>query len=1723
MRADGSKGKRGDIRNDLAIEDLMSNAGRFIVGGAMCAAIITACAHATPSLSYAADGVDEQPDAGASSTDPEAERLIERIECADASSEHAELADGGAYRPQVRVCLSRPIVVDYEKSQAILEPSVGEDGDDETDHVIVRPVVVEGSEDQETPEVSCLEFAVPDGRYESLSFVLCDAEGNTFQSDEFANVVFDGCAPVFHVLMGGERVCDGAMLSKTGEFAIEVLEPNPQRDDEGRPLVDVQVVDVVRGEELEVGSWAYDAVTGTCVARVGEGELEDGTYEVTLRGRDIAGNCSDAETTRFSMDTRAPRVLLEIPMDESSNSLEDSAYFDHALHVRARVLDANVDKGRTLVLGTSVADLLACEGSFDGTDGSFSCEQATCKVDEDGVTSIELAITLRDGSFAVDKIVQAYDLVGHEAVSSLDIGNSGTRELVVDTVAPTVEPIVSSIPATTCDSWEQGGPVVFFDRRTTLTLRFEDEGGVDTAELEGVGPESLLALGMFGDGAGVALEDGPLSNGMRVRVRDRAGNVTWWSLEETGEKKTWEGLLQRENEPVRDMRGNLVGGGHPSLLVEDTEAPQVDLTCVDDGEYVNGKVSIRVDVSDQYWGYLAATMPDAVVVRMTRDGDPWEEVPAEYENARPGDTFHSYDISLPARDTHEDDGRYVLEVKTRDLVGNVSRSIMRSFAIDTTAPTVSVTFDDHKTGNVAYGGSYYAEERVARIVLDERNLALGELEEDDPLVRVVPHAALGRTEADVKVGAWRRDESNGSFVCDVVFPVDGTYELAIEGRDKAGNVLVGSRGTEVDEAGRYASGMFVIDGCAPRVSIAYSSDVVEPSTYGGVAYFGKPVTALVEVTDRNLDVSHTTVVSSDGTVVVPTWTSSDPDEHGEVTHRASVLYFEESTGDGAGSKLPVVVATDLSRNRVEVSGEPFVVDQTAPYIDGVSVSKDPSAEGTDGTTPDPYWFFNERDGIAAAMTITVADEFPLDAVWVVDPDGAYEVRQESAHGSRSFTTTLRLRDYEEEGSLLDTDWERDVLLCVRDLAGNERVWSLDRTGSIVADRVTSDANASIDGLEIFPMALVKDVTAPRVSVAGVRTGSFYNEAQSARILVDEHNLSYLKRFEPAKSVAVVEGEAGNEGLAHLAWTIPVRSLEGSDPRYGYEQPFVADGHYTLQVHLEDIARNESETVSIGPFTIDTTAPIIEVRWDNDDVRNGMYYNAPRTATIVVTEHNFDEALFQVTTTGSVGRWTSMGDEHVCHVEFLTDAPAASPHTLSVRGADKAGNEAGAYEAAPFAIDTHAPTVSVLKRTSDDDRFVLGEEQTELLDESAFSEALMPLVVFEDDASLDARGLEVGITGKRTKRKASDGLWERRESSDENHVVVDWGNIGLSEGTDGPFYKIDADDVYTITARAVDLAGNASEERKVSFSVNRFGSNYYVEPLRAQSTSVSGKDPVMLEAPQIVVHEVNVSGAASEVGSSGDGESHMVTKEYANATTSIERSAPGVRSGYELVASTDADGVNSYEGWTEYVYTIHSGNFGSGSSSDYGDGGQGLYRVDVSMRDKANNHNTTARFWESVPSRTDEMHDKTATIAFMLDEFGPKIQDVDLPGPFVLGDSYQGSFRLVDEIGNGDYLTVMVDDIPVPVYREGSPVPLDASGRATQQGTYCFEIPARPLTVPRKVDIRVSDYTGRPDREKHVQKTGFHLTTLGPEAMLAAALMGLVMVVIAVVYRLYIAA
>ena len=136
-------------------------------------------------------------------------------------------------------------------------------------------------------------------------------------------------------------------------------------------------------------------------------------------------------------------------------------------------------------------------------------------------------------------------------------------------------------------------------------------------------------------------------------------------------------------------------------------------------------------------------------------------------------------------------------------------------------------------------------------------------------------------------------------------------------------------------------------------------------------------------------------------------------------------------------------------------------------------------------------------------------------------------------------------------------------------------------------------------------------------------------------------------------------------------------------------------------------------------------------------------------------------------------------------------------------------------------------------------------------------------------------------------------------------------------------------------------------------------------------------------------------------------------------------------GYQLEELSDDEAPY---GWTEYVYTIHRANFGQGSSSDHGDGGQGLYRVNVVSDDTASNANTTAAYWASDAGRTRARLDR-ATEDFILDQLGPVIDQLDVPTSLAVGTAYEASFHLTDDITLGDDVEVRVDGAPVTV-REG---------------------------------------------------------------------------------------
>ena len=643
------------------------------------------------------------------------------------------------------------------------------------------------------------------------------------------------------------------------------------------------------------------------------------------------------------------------------------------------------------------------------------------------------------------------------------------------------------------------------------------------------------------------------------------------------------------------------------------------------------------------------------------------------------------------------------------------------------------------------------------------------------------------------------------------------------------------------------------------------------------------------------------------------------------------------------------------------------------------------------------------------------------------------------------------------------------MLTATDLAGNRRTWTINRKGEVTEDKKTTGVNnPAINGGKEYPIALVQDTVAPVISLSGVTAGTFYNSAQTLQATVTELNLPYLQRFDPARTIVTITKYEGNAGRAMSTITIPASSFTGGKPTFNFSQVFDSDGHYEVTAQFRDFAENLSNQVSIGEFTIDMTAPTVTVEFDNNDARNDKYYKATRTATITVVEHNFDPSLFTIETEGVIGQWSSNGDTHTLTVFY----GEGGPYTLSVHGADQAGNESNEVTEPEFIVDLTAPEVTIagtaqrLGYVSDLSGLLVNAYHDVLEDQNAYNGVVVPTITATDNEPLAPADLSFGMAGSKhgdeVEVSASDPVGDKEVTV----TLRDIGYVGEGAGDGSNWqefyvddYAVDADDIYTLSAQVSDQAGNEAEAA-LTFSVNRYGSNYDVQVTGVDDDELLEYEQtgMLSSSPTIIVREVSVSGVEYK-------NDHKVEKEFANATTAIKR-LTNKANGYSLAT---IEGEEQLFGWSEYVYTIRSGNFGEGSDSDHNDRGQGVYRVNVMSDDRSSNANTTAEYWRSDERRS-EVTASGATTEFILDELGPAIDDVDIPEHLSMGETYEASFHVTDDITSGDVVEVTVDG---KTLRAG-----EVQGPSSGTGTFTFTIEGRAFNWSRHVNITVRDYAGR---------------------------------------------
>lgn len=287
---------------------------------------------------------------------------------------------------------------------------------------------------------------------------------------------------------------------------------------------------------------------------------------------------------------------------------------------------------------------------------------------------------------------------------------------------------------------------------------------------------------------------------------------------------------------------------------------------------------------------------------------------------------------------------------------------------------------------------------------------------------------------------------------------------------------------------------------------------------------------------------------------------------------------------------------------------------------------------------------------------------------------------------------------------------------------------------------------------------------------------------------------------------------GADCPVNLTWTkTPGKSANGDDNVYTASVTFHDDGVYKVSFDAHDYAGNNASSIAFADgtlagdnFTIDQTAPVLTVTYDNNDVKNGTFFDAKRTATITVKDVNFTADRFILNVTAvkdgqtiqipALSAWSHNGDLHTATIVYDNDGDYA----FSASVTDMAGNKSeatnyGASEAPEaFTIDTTPVEVIV----------------DDLEKNTAYAGSLQPTITF-GDVNFDGYTVSLTMTNMDIKDMDVTDKFIKRE---DGKLRL---NFDGEENNDG---------IYLLTYSFTDKAGHVTEDT-YKFTVNRNGSVY----------------------------------------------------------------------------------------------------------------------------------------------------------------------------------------------------------------------------------------------------------------------------------------------------------
>ena len=906
-------------------------------------------------------------------------------------------------------------------------------------------------------------------------------------------------------------------------------------------------------------------------------------------------------------------------------------------------------------------------------------------------------------------------------------------------------------------------------------------------------------------------------------------------------------------------------------------------------------------------------------------------------------TLNKAELSL------SEDGRYVVNLHTTDFSGRKA-SASNILVVDKTPPKIRLTLSNDGLANE----KYFREARRGKIEIEDAHLDFSSLQVDFSVKDKAGNpVSTARNHAEYLKNSANWTQEGNKYTCLLEFTEDGMYHLGLKVKDLAGN-----ENAPIEVGETKAAFDFVVDRKAPTGALKIGdwdrskdgtlwTKLLDRISFG--RFSNKKQVVRLQAEDNLSGVGLVEVLRTREKMSLADLQASSAFKN--VTSEVKDGYWSKEISPNE-TFITYVHLKDMAGNQYYLSSDGVILDQQNPEIH-ITLPKEEEKNG-----------LYKKDVVVG---ISVTEPSPgnsyaglKDVTYTVYRDGIETQAGSLYHFSKEEPQLNDLKKSYDDAHALTIlakdNNSNDVLLKIKavDNAGNQTV---------------KEERLSID------------ITKPRVTLSfdnnRVENEFYFKENRTALITVEERNFSQdafkILITDPAEGKGAKLLEVERDAFQKV-------SGSGDSTRWESRLYFNKDGDYQLSITGEDLAGNAMEelvyaegTQAALDFTVDKTAPVLSVSYDNNTANHEFYYKEGRRAEISIEEKNFRSDLVDYSVLKDGGREghgsalsSFSGGEgrgvselhHQASISYEEDGD----YQFNIRVKDLAGNEALAYPEDHFVIDRTAPSLTISDILNESAN--KGEVSPKIsygdryLDQDALSLKLIGEVHGEHELSHQQGG---SISIARTDalnlpmQKSMEETESPKQKQEEKEGIVyqssaggEEGNLSFQNFPEEP----DTDDVYRLSAKIVDMAGNETTE-ELWFSVNRFGSTYL---LSDRAKALQGT--YQKEGEEILISEIN----ADEVLSSA-------LTLYRNE----EKHALSEGAEYQTTRS----GGNGK--WYRGDYLIKKDNFDK----------EGLYHLQISSQDKAGNLAST------------EQTERGAELRFGIDRTPPRIllSNVDNQGVY----------------------------------------------------------------------------------------------------------------------------